>query len=765
VLFLPGMMGSRLFEVSFACGIFNNEKERWVSRTDCDHARLALDENGKSVHPLYTKEGEEGVIDDAYSFNMYQSFMNDLARWKNDDHLIADYALVSYDWRLSLEDILQNGATSSDGTLTYGTNQRFFHAYIYNKLAEMAHSSRTGKVTIVAHSNGGLVAKALLQKLKETHDPLYDKIDKLILVAVPQSGTPEAVSNLLHGDQIGPWGFVMGRERLRDLTQNMPGAYHLLPSDAYFSGDGARVDTPVISFADGTSTQPFISAYGHSIVNSTDLSRFLTGVEGRAVPSYADLDNPARLSPALLASAAGVHRELDDNWQFASSTMVYQIAGWGEDTLGNINYRSVRHCERVEKIVIAGHTSYYCASWGSRLTFDPNEVIDGDGTVVVSSALAMSTSSPNVQRYWVDLDVYNNDHEIVTVFGFLSFVHRNILEVSELRDFLKNTLIGASTSMTYISSEIPQFTGNTSRLLFTLHSPLTLEFTDDLGRHVGPSTSTPEQIDTTIPGARYNRYGDVQLLSIPKTATGTLILHGISPGSFTLDIKEQNGNTILATTSFEGIPSATSTVVTMAINPDFSPVSDGTLRVDVDGDGGVDETFQSRSGEIILSDITPPEAKFIFGTSTARLLTRGIDMSSTTVYTDSTSTTIIDNAGNITNIQFSSFQEENRRIKVKIDSISYNGVITLVNAALTYKWKTNKKGEYTMFAAYVKNASSTIEVHYRPKKNQTIIMQKPQELDDTDDDHDDGRRPVKVEVSGMVVPFLVTDQGKISINY
>lgn len=212
VLFLPGLMGSRLFEESSACGIFNSEKERWVSRSDCDHARLALDANGKSIHPLYTKEGEGGTIDDAYSANLYQSFINDLDTWKNDDHLIADYALIPYDWRLSLPDILQNGATTTNG-LSYSISQGFANSYIYRKLVEMASSSRTGKVTIVAHSNGGLVTKALIQKLKETDDPLHDKIDNVILVAVPQSGTPEAVSNILHGDQIGPMGFGLNGKK------------------------------------------------------------------------------------------------------------------------------------------------------------------------------------------------------------------------------------------------------------------------------------------------------------------------------------------------------------------------------------------------------------------------------------------------------------------------------------------------------------------------------------------------------------------------
>ena len=594
VLFLPGMMGSRLFEQSGVCLYATQEQERWVSIFDCNQERLALNEHGTSINPLYTKEGESGVIDDAYSANMYQSFMNDLDTWKNDDHLIADYALIAYDWRLSLEDILQNGATSTDGTLSYATSQGFQHSYIYQTLKQLAQSSRTRKVTIVAHSNGGLVTKALIKKLKETNDPLYDQIDNVIFVAVPQVGTPEAVSNILHGDQIGPWGAVMGAKRLRDLTQYMPGAYHLLPSVAYFGA----VDTPVVSFVDGTSTQSFIHTYGHNIITPSLLGDFLLGTDGRPQPTYADLDNPTVLHPNLLTYAQDVHQQLDDNWEPSASTKIYQIAGWGESTLANMNYRSVRNCDRVDTITIWGRDNYYCGLWGSKLTFDPNEVIDGDGTVLTPSALAMSTSSERVKRFWVDLPLYNSENRIeATPFGR---VHKSILEVPNLREFIKNILkIKTETYLNYISTSTPQ-SSNTDHLIFTLHSPLTLEFTDETGRHIGPSTTIPEAIDFNVPGARYNRYGDVQLLSIPKTATGTLALRGLSSGSFTLDIKEQNGNTTIATTSFEGIVSATSTLAIMYVTPTQSTTASSTLVVDIDGNGTTDITLQAKENAVVL---------------------------------------------------------------------------------------------------------------------------------------------------------------------
>ena len=44
---------------------------------------------------------------------------------------MEDYALIPYDWRLSLSDVLQNGATTTAGILAYSTDQGFANSYIY----------------------------------------------------------------------------------------------------------------------------------------------------------------------------------------------------------------------------------------------------------------------------------------------------------------------------------------------------------------------------------------------------------------------------------------------------------------------------------------------------------------------------------------------------------------------------------------------------------------------------------------------------------
>ena len=249
VMFFPGVMSSKLYEElgSIDCGtsVVGNEcfrnSELWVSINDANHQKLSLNTFGKSIYPVYTKddttsvndEAETGITDEVFGTNVYNSFINSLRNWKQDG-TIPDYAFIPYDWRLSLNDIITNGASTTRNKLEFSNSQDFSESYILKKLQELQKNSGNGKVTLIGHSNGGLVIKALVQKLKDTNNPLYNQIDKIILIAVPQVGTPDAVVMLLHGKPLAK-GWVMDNARAREIAKNMPAVYNLLPSSSYFS--------------------------------------------------------------------------------------------------------------------------------------------------------------------------------------------------------------------------------------------------------------------------------------------------------------------------------------------------------------------------------------------------------------------------------------------------------------------------------------------------------------------------------------------------
>jgi len=186
VLFLPGLEASRLYVQGSVL-----ENQLWDPNRTADVEALFLDENGDSITTgVYTRD----VIDEAFGFNIYKnfiSFMDSLT--EGDDPVINEWRYFPYDWRSDIRDVLTGGSSvGGDGV--------FEHKNLVDELIELADGSRTGKVTIIAHSNGGLLGKLLISELEARGRA--DLVDKFIMVAVPQLGTPSALTGLLHGEEL-----------------------------------------------------------------------------------------------------------------------------------------------------------------------------------------------------------------------------------------------------------------------------------------------------------------------------------------------------------------------------------------------------------------------------------------------------------------------------------------------------------------------------------------------------------------------------------
>lgn len=535
---------------------------------------LHLTANGTSIlGDIYTRD----VLDEALGFNVYKSFLTDLDHWKNDEKIFEDYAAIPYDWRLSLDALIGGGYKNSDGTLSY--LKATSTPYIIQELERLAGNSRTGKVTVIAHSNGGLVAKALMIRLEALGKA--DLVDNVVLVASPQTGTPQALGAILHGySQALPTEWFAGmltKSKARTMALNMPGAYHLLPSEQYFRD----VQTPIVSFANSSPLLTDAYARYGSLMNSwLEMNDFVLGSEaaGGRTPSEADdLNTPAVGNASLLQYARDIHRTIDA-WAPPSGVHVFQIAGWGVDTLATIQYSQKKKSGTFQ--------------WKEDFTMTE----DGDGTVAAASAHAMN-ANPNVERWWVNLGEYNE---------FLNkpignTKHADILEVQELRNVIKSNIIIHSTTTfpEFILGERPSPRNPTKRLRYFLHSPLSLELYDNEGHHVGYSTTTGV-LEEQIPGAYYGEFGEVKYISVPASTTLHVVMDGYATDVFTLNIEEVQGDTILATTTFADIPSSTSTIVTM----DFT---DGTiggaspLHIDSNGDGAIDHNLTVvLGGEVTL---------------------------------------------------------------------------------------------------------------------------------------------------------------------
>ena len=109
-----------------------------------------------------------------------------------------DFFEFAYDWR-------------QDIRLTSKQLAQFIDALPVNK-----------PIKLVAHSLGTLVSRYYIERYGGK-----DKVDKLILMGGPHLGTPNAVSSLLFGPNVLPFG-LMG-EALRKVISTFPTAYQILP--------------------------------------------------------------------------------------------------------------------------------------------------------------------------------------------------------------------------------------------------------------------------------------------------------------------------------------------------------------------------------------------------------------------------------------------------------------------------------------------------------------------------------------------------------
>lgn len=565
VLFLPGIMGSRLYETGDICGE-SGKVQLWPSSDECKQLRLKTNFLGQSLNNVYTRADQEAVIDEIYGFNLYKSFISDLEDWQNEG-LIGDFSLVPYDWRLRLDDILKTKSTGD--VVVYDTTINYTDSYLYQSLASLATTS-SSKVTIVAHSNGGLVVKALLDYMEKNNDPLLTRINNLILIASPQSGTPDAVVGILHGSALAR-GWIASGSVTRALLQTGPFGHHLLPNESYFETTTA----PIITFENGELTNDLINTYGSTITSRDMLHNFLQDTN-RPKPNADDLSHPSVLDPFLLNYANTAHT-IQQSWQAPSTMEVHQIVGTGLQTPMTLQYFTNYKCTKRSPLKL-----FRCAEQTPVLSYEILSDRVGDGTVVDWSARSHSSDV-----VFVDLQAYND--QALTV----SRVHRDILEVPDVRTFISDTISGQLTPHTFLSETLPN-TSASNFYVAHLHSPLDLSVFHQDGVVIGSSTPNYR-------GVTYTRYGEVQQVIIPDEEYNDIMfkLYGNEEGSFTFSLEKKKGTTKLERVEFIAMPSDSKTIAT--IQP-ATMLANTKMSMDYNGDGLIDFEVNYEDGELVYNE-------------------------------------------------------------------------------------------------------------------------------------------------------------------
>lgn len=538
VLFLPGIMGTRLYE---------GTDKRWEPRGENDIVRLYLNTSGTSVNTVQAKE-VIGTFDGPLLFNedLYKNFLNDLYLKKTSGYL-NNYIAYGYDWRLSLDKILADNK-------------------LVDTVKSLAKSSKTGKVTVVSHSNGGLLAKKLINQLGADSSRF---VDEVILVGTPQLGTPQAIGSLLHGFDSGiPLRY--SKARARDFAKNSPMSYNLVPHSDYFNSTGVGINVPLATFEPGNATNIFIGKYGYGINTTNELFSFLRGLEGRRPAAFDNLNSPAIVNSALLSNSDSEIQSINNSWVPPVGIKLQQIAGVGVETVYQIEYKTVNDV----------------------LQYTPKFTIDGDETVIEPSALATSVSDRKARRWWFNLQKYKQ------VTGSNNGRHRSLLELGEIRSLIFNNIIGTSTnnSFGYISSLKPALVGG-NHIDFILHSSLSLSYIDTEG--VVVNESNPENKH-----AVFRRFGEVQVIHVYDQNPGVIKLTGENKSPFTLEVEETSEGKVVYQTSFNDVPSKAITEAFININKSSSdPMS--RLQINFEGNSSTDSSQAPVNGEdvIISNDV------------------------------------------------------------------------------------------------------------------------------------------------------------------
>ncbi|HBO16764.1 MAG TPA: hypothetical protein DD451_02065 [Candidatus Moranbacteria bacterium] len=588
VLFLPGIKSSRLYKE----GMLGSEDKLWIPNYfGDDMEELRMDEDGKSIEDVYTRDILDEVAIPVIGGNIYKTFLEKLDGLKS-ENIINDFRSFAYDWRQSVEDIAQSGTLYPEEEMKSALEQ----------IEELAESSKNEKVTIVAHSNGGLLAKSLMMELEKSG--ATDKIDKIIFVATPQIGTPVALLAMLYGyDEPALAGTLISQEDARTLAENMPGAYGLLPSEEYFD----RIENPFVSFSsENTRYKSFKDAYGDDIDDFDEWKDFLTGDgDGRQEPENSEVDWENTLRENLLDEATEMHKRLD-SWIPPENVEAIQIAGWGLDTISGVKY-SER--EKYDCFPTGGKVPSCVKSGEYAPTYQPQFTVDGDKTVVAPSAL-MIPENDNVKRYWVDLFEYNKG---ITI----DRGHKNILEVDNLQEFISNIIANKSGDLPkYIKDSRPDdYENASSRLRMSLHSPLDIHLYDEKGNHTGPKKiqvggQEYEVFEEGISNSYYYQFGERKYVGFGSGENVRVELEGYGAGTYTLKVEEaqpiSGGEETVSAIVFANLPTTEETTAVLEIS-EQGLMEMPVLQVDIDGDGQQDYQAEPIVEVGVMPDSNPPQ--------------------------------------------------------------------------------------------------------------------------------------------------------------
>jgi pimeloyl-ACP methyl ester carboxylesterase len=579
ILFIPGLMATRLYDSS---------EQLWEPHNNNDVRQLFLDEQGSSTDPsIYAglpMQTAYGIALDVYSSLM--KLFGSLRR----EGTISDWSVFGYDWRMPVAEVVAGQAIHR--TFMNGIEGATTTESLVELVEELALHSKTSKVSLIAHSNGGLVAKYLVKTLADAGKESL--IDSVISVAVPYLGTPEAVAALLHGhgQEIGA-GLLLSADVARALGKNMASAYSLLPSQKYFS----RVFSPTIAFASTTVEGINPGLYPQQIATALDQKSFiLDELNGRTEPVSTDVAHALEGNQFLQVSADVLHSVIDP-FKWPETISRWAIVGWNKLTTKGIEYDNKKICIR-HTVSMECKNDVVHTEQNTRL---------GDGTVVSPSAAYEGGNIISVDLEKESSAAHKNiNHTNIFESLIVRMILGNILRVNKTADPASSVVPDAPS----VKVGEPSVTEQTS-LVVSTHSPVELHIYDSHSNHTGlkplddPSLepSLVTAYEENIPGSQFMMTGlgndPETYISLPDNTgeTYSIEVRGIDLGSATLKLERiaEQGSVESVEYILPVTPLMKATTVIMSGESDGTYLdiasSSPAVRLDIDGNGSIDATL------------------------------------------------------------------------------------------------------------------------------------------------------------------------------
>ncbi len=489
--------------------VYDPFEEIWVNRTqaalpgnDDYFDILGLNPDGQTP---YSRLGLKEIIPE-----IYQTTTN---YFINKGYVLnRDLYTFPYDWRM---DIREN-------------DERL------DNLIETA-KSKTGlaKVNVIAHSMGGLILRNYINDPQKAA-----KINSAVTLGTPFLGAPELLKWLKYGGcvkfPVGPACLTLASSETKDILQNMPAAYQLMPSKKYYEIYSGKDTEHPLPYTDGTDSDENGIKGELSYIQ---LKEFLTNL------GY---------NTSLFTQAEQLHDAIDTSIPQLPNGSFTLLIGSGKPTIGQIEEHPILSIGNVQ------------------INKKDEHIINGDGTVPLHSAM-LSDLQSNFNLTG-NAKVYFTNKE-----------HNKLPSDPDTLNFI-NFIFSGNTNGTYQFNQITTTPTPLKGHLISVHSPVKIDIYDQSGYHTGLNDyGNP---DLEIPDSSYEELDDAKFIWVPKDGNYTIKINPTDQGTFDLKIRDYTDNKLRKEQDYENIPVQLGTSGMVLLNT--AATTPPVLQMDTNADGNLD---------------------------------------------------------------------------------------------------------------------------------------------------------------------------------